>query len=72
MYKFIFDDGDEGRSVCYECDEVTWPKLVEHFNYFLAGCGFIAHYPFDEHPFCDPKNDRKTKSPDVYPVQNPE
>lgn len=60
MYKFIYidvadEDGVDGREIEYTVDTEQWPTLVEHFNMFLAGCGFIPHHPMDEYPFCEPK-----------------
>ena len=57
MYKFTHVDEYSGNSFEIEIptDDITWYSLVENFNYFLAGCGFVSHFPKDDFQFCEPK-----------------
>lgn len=61
MYKFIYIDdeneyGEIEYTVEHQVDSHHWPTLVNHFNTFLAGCGFVAHDNKVDYPFCEPKD----------------
>jgi hypothetical protein len=40
MYKFYHDMPGDKFSVTLETDEVRITEILEHFKYFLSGCGF--------------------------------
>jgi hypothetical protein len=41
MYKFVKDDMDGFVEVSFEPKGDTWMDVVEDFQRFLAGCGFV-------------------------------
>lgn len=61
MFKFIYDSEEDNRIVEHTFDVMTWPEVVAQFNYFLAGCGYIAHDNKQDYPFCEPKDDHLCK-----------
>jgi hypothetical protein len=64
MFKFIYEEDDvelDRRKVEYEVDVECWPDLIQHFNHFLAGCGYIAHDNKQDYPFCEPKDNHVCK-----------
>lgn len=66
MFKFIYiDDENEDGEIQYvvehKVNSIYWPTLVEHFNMFLSGCGFIPHNSMDKYPFCEPKDSEIVK-----------
>jgi len=47
MYKFHKYD-DDGQVICqYDIEDCSWPDVVEKFQEFLAGCGYIFYSGFD-------------------------
>jgi hypothetical protein len=47
MYKFVKDDMDGFVEVSFEPKGDTWMDVVEDFQRFLAGCGFVFVEDFD-------------------------
>ena len=47
MYKFVKDDMDGFVEVSFEPKGETWMDVVEDFQRFLAGCGFVFIEDFD-------------------------
>ena len=56
MFTFNYKDEEGNSSIEYKIDTQFWPEVLEHFNYFLLGCGFIPEDIHDEYPFCEPKD----------------
>ena len=57
MFKFIhIDENEPDVTVEYTVNSDYWPTIVQHFNYFLAGCGFISHDNKVDYPFCEPND----------------
>jgi hypothetical protein len=47
MFKFIKND-DDGEVVCqYNIEHCYWPDIVEKFQEFLSGCGYVFSDGFD-------------------------
>lgn len=44
MIKFIKEPDEknpyDNNRLIYECNDLTWPDILESFKDFLAGCGF--------------------------------
>jgi hypothetical protein len=61
MYKFVKDDMDGFVEVSFEPKGETWMDIVEDFQRFLAGCGFVFIEDFDMADVLNDKHDELLK-----------